>query len=177
MARSRRSFSTEFKREAAALVVHQGYSVAEACRSLDVGETARRRWVDQFIAERGGVTPKTKALTPEQQRIQELQDRINRGDYLAVMGPSGSGKSTLLNSLRGLDTPTGGHVVYRGRDLHAAGRALEPVPDARRDRLEEEERRGDTGYQPIDAVPEAPAIRYGRRRRGRRLAPRAAGEP
>ena len=78
MARSRRSFSTEFKREAAALVVDQGYSIAEACRSLDVGETALRRWVDQLKAERGGITPKTKALTPEQQRIQELERQVNR---------------------------------------------------------------------------------------------------
>ena len=78
MARPRRTFSTEFKREAASLVLDQGYSVSEARRSLDVGETALRRWVDQLKAERGGVTPKTKALTPEQQRIQELERQVNR---------------------------------------------------------------------------------------------------
>lgn len=78
MARARRSFSTEFKREAAGLVVDQGYSMTEACRSLDVGETALRRWVDQLRAECGGVTPKTKALTPEQQRIQELERQVSR---------------------------------------------------------------------------------------------------
>lgn len=78
MARPRRSFSWEFKREAACLVLDQGYSIAEACRSLDVGETALRRWVDQLGRERGGVTPKTKALTPEQQRIQELERQVNR---------------------------------------------------------------------------------------------------
>ena len=78
MARQRRSFSTEFKREAASLVLDQGYSMAEASRSLDVGETALRRWVDQLKVERGGVTPKTKALTAEQQRIQELERQVNR---------------------------------------------------------------------------------------------------
>ena len=78
MARQRRSFSTEFKREAASLVLDQGYSMAEASRSLDVGETALRRWVDQLKIERGGVTPKTKALTAEQQRIQELERQVNR---------------------------------------------------------------------------------------------------
>ncbi|MDB4542826.1 transposase, partial [bacterium] len=66
MARQRRTYSTEFKQEAASLVIEQGYSVTEASRSLDVGETAIRRWVDQVRAERGGVTPKNKALTPEQ---------------------------------------------------------------------------------------------------------------
>lgn len=78
MARSRRSFSTEFKREAASLVLDEGYSVPEACRSLDVGKTALKRWVDQLRAERGGITPKTKAMTPEQQRIQELELQVNR---------------------------------------------------------------------------------------------------
>jgi transposase len=39
MARQRRSFSTEFKSEAANLVVNQGYSISEASRSLGVGET------------------------------------------------------------------------------------------------------------------------------------------
>ncbi|KPX21656.1 hypothetical protein ALO70_05237 [Pseudomonas amygdali pv. eriobotryae] len=37
-----------------------------------------RRWVAQLQLERGGVTPTAKALTPEQQTIQELQARINR---------------------------------------------------------------------------------------------------
>jgi hypothetical protein len=36
---------------------------------LDVGENALRRWVKQLSEERGGITPKSKALTPEQQRI------------------------------------------------------------------------------------------------------------
>jgi len=39
MGKKRRSFSTEFKHEAACLVVDQGYSMTEACRSLYVGET------------------------------------------------------------------------------------------------------------------------------------------
>ena len=78
MAKQRRSFSTEFKAEAANLVVKQGYSVSEASRSLGVGETAIRRWVNQLVQERDGITPKSKALTPEQQKIQELETRINR---------------------------------------------------------------------------------------------------
>jgi len=76
MKKQRRSFTPEFKLEAASLVLDQGYSVTEASRSLDVGETALRRWVDQLRAERGGETPKPKALTPEQKRIQELEARV-----------------------------------------------------------------------------------------------------
>jgi len=42
------------------------------------------------------------------------------GEMVVLLGPSGSGKSTLLNILGGLDVPTSGHVVYRGRDLTEA---------------------------------------------------------
>ncbi|QPZ74253.1 IS3 family transposase [Pseudomonas aeruginosa] len=78
MSKQRRTFSAEFKREAAALMLDQGYSHIDACRSLGVVDSALRRWVKQLEAERQGVTPKSKALTPEQQKIQELEARINR---------------------------------------------------------------------------------------------------
>jgi len=78
MEKQRRSFSTEFKQEAACLVLDQGYSFLEACRSLDIGETALRRWVQQLEFERGGGTPVSKALTAEQSRIQELEARVHR---------------------------------------------------------------------------------------------------
>ena len=78
MTKQRRSFSAEFKREASDLVLKQNYSYIEASRSLSIGESALRRWVDQVQKERQGVTPQSKALTPEQQKIQELEARIAR---------------------------------------------------------------------------------------------------
>ncbi len=62
MTRLRRSFTAEFKLEAASLVLDQEYSVPEASRSLDVGETVLRRWVQQLQSERSGTTPISKAL-------------------------------------------------------------------------------------------------------------------
>lgn len=59
-------------------MLDQGYSHIEACRSLGVVESALRRRVNQPQQERSGVTPQTKALTPEQQKIQELETRIAR---------------------------------------------------------------------------------------------------
>ena len=41
------------------------------------------------------------------------------GEYLAITGPSGSGKSTLLHLLGGLDTPTGGEVLFKNSKLGA----------------------------------------------------------
>lgn len=78
MTRKRPEYTTEFKYEAAGLVLDQGYSIADACRSLGVGDTAMRRWVAQLKAERGGTTPKSKAMTPDQQRIQELEKRVKQ---------------------------------------------------------------------------------------------------
>jgi len=43
--------------------------------------------------------------------------KIEKGDFLAVLGPSGSGKSTLLNMVGVLDKPTEGKVIIEGVDV------------------------------------------------------------
>ena len=76
---TRRKISTEFKIESANLVLDQGYTITEACDAVGIGDTAMRRWVNQLRNERQGITPVgSKALTPDQQKIQELETKIKR---------------------------------------------------------------------------------------------------
>ena len=79
MSKKLSSFTPEFKLEAVSLVTDKGYSLSEACQALGVGATALRRWIKQLSQEREGITPVgSKALTPDQRQIQELQKRIQR---------------------------------------------------------------------------------------------------
>ena len=49
--------------------------------------------------------------------LRDVNVRFERGRFTAIMGPSGSGKSTLMHTLAGLDSATGGHIVFDGDDL------------------------------------------------------------
>jgi len=51
MAKKRRSFSREFKIEAVKLVTQHGQSIAEAARSLGIGETQLRSWKQALTNE------------------------------------------------------------------------------------------------------------------------------
>lgn len=81
MTRSRPIYSIEFKNDAACLVLDKGYTLQEACKAVGVGGTALRRWVNQLRVERNGITPKSKAMTADQRKIQELEAKIKQIEW------------------------------------------------------------------------------------------------
>jgi len=53
--------------------------------------------------------------------LKDITLKVEPGRSLVIVGPSGSGKSTLLNIIGALDRPTGGKVLFDGRDLAGLG--------------------------------------------------------
>lgn len=76
--RTRRTFSPEFRLEAAQLVIDQDYSVRQAAEAMNVGKSTMDKWVRQLREERSGKSPKASPMTPEQIEIRELKKKIAR---------------------------------------------------------------------------------------------------
>ena len=76
--KKRRTFSPEFRLESAQLVVDQHYKIREAALAVGIGHSTMDKWVRQLRKERNGVTPTQSAMTPEHQRIKELEKKIRR---------------------------------------------------------------------------------------------------
>ena len=76
--KSRPTYSSEFRLEAAQLVVDQHYSVTEAAKAMGVSQSGMDKWVKQLKQERQGLSPKAAPMTPEQIEIRELKKRIGR---------------------------------------------------------------------------------------------------
>ena len=73
-----KSYTPEFKRDAVALVIDQGYTRSEAALSLDVGINALSRWVKEYQAKDKHAFVGKGKLSPEQAENRKLKARIKR---------------------------------------------------------------------------------------------------
>lgn len=49
--------------------------------------------------------------------VRNIDLRVKKGEFIAIIGPSGCGKTTLLNLIGGIDTPTKGEITIDGEEL------------------------------------------------------------
>ncbi|MFN3936005.1 MAG: ABC transporter ATP-binding protein [Gemmobacter sp.] len=70
-----------------------------------------------------GVTKVYRTGAVEVHALRGVDLALTEGEMVVLLGASGSGKSTLLNILGGLDTPSGGRVFFRDRELTRASDA------------------------------------------------------
>ncbi len=88
MAKSRRSFTSEFKAQAVQLVTEQGRSVAEVARDLDLSDSLLRGWKQALAAEGERAFPgqghlpaleeELRRLRVENKRLQMERDNLKK---------------------------------------------------------------------------------------------------
>lgn len=60
---------------------------------------------------------RTRFSKEETRALQDVDFKVDQGEFIAIMGESGSGKTTLLNILATLEKPTNGSVLLNGQDI------------------------------------------------------------
>jgi len=74
--------------------------------------------VSDYVVETKDLTMAYNIKDHEVIALNNVNLKIERGDFIAIMGPSGSGKTTLINLIGGLDRPTNGTIILDGNDLN-----------------------------------------------------------
>ena len=72
---------------------------------------------DKLLIEINNITKRYEMGDNVVMALQDVNLKIERGEYLSIMGSSGSGKSTFMNILGCLDTPSTGEYKFRGVDV------------------------------------------------------------
>lgn len=50
--------------------------------------------------------------------LDDVSFRVDKGEFVAIIGASGSGKSTLMNLIGGIDRPSSGRVVIDKKEIY-----------------------------------------------------------
>ncbi len=62
------------------------------------------------------------SMTGETPALNNINFKINKGEFLSIVGPSGCGKSTLLSLICGLISPECGEILYEGKNISESSR-------------------------------------------------------
>ncbi len=65
--------------------------------------------------------------------LDDVSLKVEKGEWVSIMGPSGSGKSTMMNIIGCMDKPTKGEVLLDGTDIALLNR--NELTDIRRDKI------------------------------------------
>ena len=105
MARVRRTFTPEFKRDAVRLVVSEKKTLSEVARNLGLARSLLQRWIDQSRDQQADGSPR-KTRGPETEETRELRKKLRdvteERDILkkALLGSTGQ-CNTFIEALRG----------------------------------------------------------------------------
>jgi transposase len=78
MAKTRRTFTREFKVEAVRRITDQGKSLAEVARELDLGESMLRAWKQALATEGGGAFPGKGNPPAHEEELRRLRAEVKR---------------------------------------------------------------------------------------------------
>ena len=78
MARVRRTYTREFKIEAVKLITQQGYSIAEAARSLGISDNLLRNWKQALLDQGDQAFPGQGNLSPFEEEVHRLRAENKR---------------------------------------------------------------------------------------------------
>lgn len=73
---------------------------------------------------------KTEKLTKsfgDKQVLKGINEQINSGEVVVIIGPSGSGKSTFLRCMNLLEEPTSGKVIFEGKEINKKGVDIDSI--------------------------------------------------
>lgn len=72
------------------------------------------------ILEASGITKEYVMGEIAVKALRGVSFDLYEGEFAVVLGPSGSGKSTILNIIGGIDKPTSGDVIFKGKKISGA---------------------------------------------------------
>ncbi|MFS2224993.1 ABC transporter ATP-binding protein [Pantoea sp. B65] len=86
---------------------------------------------------------------PKIKILQDINFKLFRGQAIGIIGESGSGKTTLAHAIAGINTPSGGHILFNG---HYIAGALQQRPENELRRIQYVFQMADTALNPAHSV-------------------------